>query len=75
MGIFKDVDEVKVALGSVVITECLEPVKKSPHAMHLAISGKSKKSIVIEFVKGKTTICDNPRKGSTKSNKNRRERH
>ena len=57
---FANVDEVKAAVGDVVIVPTPAPVLNATQPLHFIVSDGSGKSIVIEPVDGKLKVYDNP---------------
>ena len=63
LGNFKTVDEVKKAIKDVYVFSkpaTFGDIKNVVFPLHLTVSDKSGKSIVVEWVNGKTNIYDNP---------------
>jgi choloylglycine hydrolase len=61
LGNFKNVDEVKVALASLYIyAEKIPQAQDMIFPLHFAVFDPTGKGIVIEFVKGKMNVHDNP---------------
>lgn len=60
LGSFANVEEVKAALEQVQLWPHTVPKIGSIPPIHLAIHDRSGKSIVVEYIKGKTEISDNP---------------
>jgi len=57
---FSTVDEVRKGLEKIRVVSVIEPALGIPAPMHLLVADKSGKAIVVEYLKGKLVIFDNP---------------
>lgn len=57
---FTTIDEVKAAMHAVRVVPTVEPVLGFPPPVHFLVTEPGGKAIVIEFIKGKLSIQDNP---------------
>lgn len=57
---FKSIDEVREGLKKVNVVPVIEPALGIPTPMHMIVTDPDGTSIVVEFIKGKTVIHDNP---------------
>jgi len=64
---FATVDEVRKGLGEILVVPVVEPALGIPAPMHFLVVDKSGKTIVVEYLKGKLTVFDNPLRVLTNS--------